>query len=833
MKRKAEDEVVGSLDSSGSSGSHKKSKTSPSAETIQQRFRNGLFDTSVRDAYTKEYASSAPYKHAVIHELVDDTLLRSVRDEVCNNLQYTLKETDIYKIHQSGDLANIDGLDPELVAKVPSLLALRDALYSETFRNYVSDITGCGPLSARKTDMAVNVYSPGCFLLCHDDVIGSRRVSYILYLTDPDMPWQPEWGGALRLFPVQEKKNKDGEVAHVPLPDPVKVIPPAWNQLSFFAVQPGESFHDVEEVYHAETQEQLKRDGGRVRVAISGWFHIPQHGEDGYIEGEEEKNAQNSSLMQLRGNPAQFDVPQVQPVAISGPSSHPQGDFEAGDLEFLLRYISAPYLTPDVMEQIADQLEQDSTITLPDILSKAFIERLKVYIEDAETKSLPEKTAAIEESTAWKVAQPPHKHRFLYQLSEDVRASRDITPLTELLDTLLPSPQFRKWLQIATRCTLTSQHVMARRFRRGGDYTLATGQTEPLSLELGLGITPTPGWGEEEGNEDEDEEDEEVENEEEGEEGEEEAEVAEPAAESTSSKVAETAEAPAAAAMSAAAQISEAAVTSAQAVAGAAQYFAKMPASRAAARALLAAALALAEAMAKESGQADCMAIAANAASTLASFAGPEGSDAVTEAAEEEPTKDKGKGKAVDIAEPVLASTEEVQPAKDKGKGKAVDTEDSTLASTEETRPSKDKGKGKAVLRSRDNTPSIIQEDENVPDPLDTEQVDVGGMEVYLAPDNDENDDAAVYKSSGDQDSALFFQAASWNKLTLVMRDRGTLKFVKYVSRKARGDRWDVSAKFGVADDGEGEEELQLSDSDEQGDGLNMGRSPSSGSSSD
>ncbi|KAG6253327.1 hypothetical protein E4U23_007828 [Claviceps purpurea] len=811
MKRKAEDEVVGSLDSSGSTGSHKKSKTSPSTETIQKRFRNGLFDTSVRDAYTKEYASSAPYKHAVIHELVDDTLLRSVRDEVCNNLQYTLKETDIYKIHQSGDLANIDGLDPELVAKVPSLLALRDALYSETFRNYVSDITGCGPLSAKKTDMAVNVYSPGCFLLCHDDVIGSRRVSYILYLTDPDMPWQPEWGGALRLFPVQEKKNKDGEVAHVPLPDPVKVIPPAWNQLSFFAVQPGESFHDVEEVYHAETQEQLKKDGGRVRVAISGWFHIPQHGEDGYIEGEEEKNAQNSSLMQLRGNPAQFDVPQVQPVAISDPSSHQQGDFEAGDLEFLLRYISAPYLTPDVMEQIADQLEQDSTITLPDILSKAFIERLKAYIEDAETKPLPEKTATIEKSTAWKVAQPPHKHRFLYQLSGDVRASRDITPLTELLDTLLPSPQFRKWLQIATRCTLTSQHVMARRFRRGGDYTLATGQTEPLSLELGLGITPTPGWGEEEGNEDEDEE---AEEEGEDEDGDEEEEAAGPAADSTASKVAETAEAPAATAISTAAQISEAAVTSAQAVAGAAQYFAKMPASQAAARALLAAALALAEAMAKESGQADCIAIAANAASTLTSFAAPEESDAATEAAEEEPTKDKGKGKAVDTTEPVLASTEETQ------------------------QPSKDKGKGKAVLRSRDNTPSIIQEDENVPDSLDTEQVDVGGMEVYLAPDNDENDDAAVYKSSGDQDSALFFQAASWNKLTLVMRDRGTLKFVKYVSRKARGDRWDISAKFGVADDGEGEGEgeegLQLSDSDdEQGGGLNMGRSPSSGSSSE
>ena len=186
----------------------------------------------MHDSYTKEYAESAPYKHAVIHELVNDKLLRSVRDEIRNNVEFTPKETDIYKIHQSGDLANLDGLDDTSLAKLPSLLNLRDALYSETFRDYVSKITNCGPLSGRKTDMAINVYTPGCYLLCHDDVIGSRRVSYILYLTDPDTPWQAEWGGALRLYPVQELKNKDGVVAKTPVPDPSKVIPPAWNQLS-------------------------------------------------------------------------------------------------------------------------------------------------------------------------------------------------------------------------------------------------------------------------------------------------------------------------------------------------------------------------------------------------------------------------------------------------------------------------------------------------------------------------------------------------------------------------------------------------------------------------
>uniref|UniRef100_A0A8H7N9Y2 Prolyl 4-hydroxylase alpha subunit domain-containing protein n=1 Tax=Bionectria ochroleuca TaxID=29856 RepID=A0A8H7N9Y2_BIOOC len=222
MKRKAEATSQNGRSDTGL----KKPKTSLSPEKAKERFRKGLFDQDVTDAYTAEYANSAPYKHAVIHQLVDDQLLRNVRTEIKENVSFTPKETDIYKIHQSGDLANLDGLDDESLSKLPSLKRLRDAIYSETFRNYVSHITNCGPLSGKKTDLAINIYTPGCFLLCHDDVIGSRRVSYILYLVDPDTTWKPEWGGALRLFPVQEIEGKDGEVAKTPLPDPSKVIPP-------------------------------------------------------------------------------------------------------------------------------------------------------------------------------------------------------------------------------------------------------------------------------------------------------------------------------------------------------------------------------------------------------------------------------------------------------------------------------------------------------------------------------------------------------------------------------------------------------------------------------
>ncbi|KAI4249947.1 MAG: hypothetical protein L6R42_008844, partial [Xanthoria sp. 1 TBL-2021] len=111
--------------------------------------------------------------------------------------------------------------------------------------------------------MAINVYTPGCHLLCHDDVIGSRRVSYILYLTDPDQPWKSEWGGALRLYPTVVQKDKDGKEIKVPGPDSTLSIPPAFNQLSFFAVQPGESYHDVEEVFAQSPGSQLDGDEAR------------------------------------------------------------------------------------------------------------------------------------------------------------------------------------------------------------------------------------------------------------------------------------------------------------------------------------------------------------------------------------------------------------------------------------------------------------------------------------------------------------------------------------------------------------------------------------------
>lgn len=559
-----------------------------------------------------------------------------MRKEVRDNVHFTPKETDIYKIHQSGDLANLDGLDNGALEKLPSLLRLRDAMYSSAFRKYVATITGSGDLSGRKTDMAINVYTPGCHLLCHDDVIGSRRVSYILYLTDPDIPWQAEWGGALRLFPTNTFED-DGEKTVTPSPDYSKIIPPAWNQLSFFAVQPGESFHDVEEVYHAANKEQLENEGGRIRMAISGWYHIPQIGEDGYVKGAEEKWGANSSLKQLQGHPDRYDFPKAQTVTIEAPvNEEDEPGLEAEDIDFLLKYMAPTYLTPDTLDQVKDHFVEQCSVTLDTILSKKFSAKVREFVEEQEKITLPESAVDIEKGE-WRVAKPPHKHRYLYQqptLSASQETDVESNPIKELLEVLLPSSQFRKWLEIATDCKVENHDLIARRFRKGQDYSLAREHDGESRLELCLGLTPTTGWGGEE---------------------------------------------------------------------------------------------------------------------------------------EEE---------------------EEKPPAKKQKNSK------------------KDKEGKKAK--------QIVEEETNDAE----EPEDVGGHEVYMAGDDTDDADAAIYKAADGDDGPLFTSPACWNKLSIVLRDAGVLKFVKYVSRNAKGDRWDVQAAFGVKDDGdddeEGDEEGQEQESSEE-----------------
>ncbi|KAL4942801.1 hypothetical protein BDV06DRAFT_235166 [Aspergillus oleicola] len=669
MKRK-----TNGRDSVDGNGQPETKKRALSSEEVALRFRDGLFDPSVQQNYTKAYAQSQPYLHGVIHPLIEDSLLRSVRNEIQQHLHFTEKETDIYKIFQSGDLANLDGLDDGSLSRLPSILKLRDAMYSQRFREFLSAVTGSGKLSGQKTDMAINVYNEGCHLLCHDDVIGSRRLSYILYLTDPDTPWQAEWGGALRLYPTATKKDAKGEDVKVPSPDFSLSIPPAFNQLSFFTVQPGESFHDVEEVYHPKENDKSKK---RVRMAISGWFHIPQKGEDGYEEGLEERLAERSSLSQLQGRADIYDLPQPKTVVVDEPQNEPveqkdesndkgKGKAKASeqeeedpstpltesDLNFLIQYIAPSYLTPDNADEMSDAFLNDSSLNIENFLSKKFSAKVRSYIEEQEKKSLPTSSDEIQSTTDWTVARPPHKHRYLFQEHDPTIAQKTDSPIQELLNDLFPSKPFRKWLTLITGADrVTSYNFLARRFRRGQDYTLANSYDgEEPRLEFTLCLTPSSGW-------------------------------------------------------------------------------------------------------------------------------------------EKEDPEEEGEGED----------------------GNAAENKDTNGASSS-SKPNPKPSTTKPSAESSDEEPSV------------------GGYEIYMSGDDDSSvKDAAIYQSAADDedDGILFSTAAGWNRFSIVLRDNNTLKFVKYVSEAARGDRWDLTGECGVefgegdGDDEdeegeEGEDEMEEDDDDEE-----------------
>lgn len=626
--------------------------------------------------------------------------------------------------------------------------------------------------------MAINVYTPGCHLLCHDDVIGSRRVSYILYLTDPDRPWKAVWGGALRLYPTQTYTGDDGDETKVPSPDFSVSIPPAFNQLSFFAVQPGESFHDVEEVYARKKGEKEEDDdGGRVRMAISGWYHIPQEGEDGYEEGLEERLAEKSSLMQLQGKGDKYDLPQSQVQTYDQENGHASVDsngkepakasdddddstLTVADLDFLLEYLAPTYLTPDTLSSLSSLFADESSLRLSDVLSSKFSSSLRSYITSQEEQHPLDNVSSseIEASTPWKVARPPHKHRFLFQQPsapvKDSTTEAEGTPLHSLLNTLLPSRAFKKWLSLATGLTLTSHDIIARRFRPGLDYSLATGYNEDVSrLEVTLGITPTKGWGDDE-EEKKEEEEQEGEKEEEGKEEEEKEEEGKEGVEKEEEE-----------------QEKEEQEEEEQE-----------------------------EEEKEEEEDADKESKESHNNATVAN-----GSKKANDDDEGEDTKDEGKD-AIEKGE--------VEPNSSAANGSKIPDPDSNTLKPEDTDDPAGVGGYEVYMAGDDDDDSTADanSDHGVPIPptLASSNTGAKSSKPSNSKSKSKHSDPAIYHAAtdgDDDDGVLFSMPAGWNKMSLVLRDRGVLRFVKFVSKKAEGGRWDVGGGWGVGDDDEGDEE--------------------------
>ncbi|KIP09151.1 hypothetical protein PHLGIDRAFT_29143 [Phlebiopsis gigantea 11061_1 CR5-6] len=398
-------------------------------------FASGLLAPNTIHRLNNEYANSEPYKYCKVDKLFEDELLVAVKDEILAELSFTEKETDIYKVNQTGDLASLNYLSKDQISLLPNLLKLRDALYSPQFRAFVRAVTSCGALSGSKQDMSVNTYTKGCHLLNHDDVIGSRRVSYILYMPLPHYQgWQPEWGGALELYPT--RTGSDG----LPEPEcvPSKCIPPTWDQFIFFEVQPGKSFHSVEEVVVGEAED------GRQRLSISGWFHAAQPGEEGY-DPNEKWGEHKSSREQLASTSTIFHT-YPSPAAPPMPSDPLSPDH----ISFLSEFLNPVYLQPRTMHSLASR-----------------------FAEDARRASRRTPPAGRREAV----------------LPRSAQSSPDGI-VRGLQDELFPSAAFRAWLTTVAGVLPLSWAAEARRFRPGLDYTLATSEESEARLDVVLGLTP-------------------------------------------------------------------------------------------------------------------------------------------------------------------------------------------------------------------------------------------------------------------------------------------------------------------------------------------------------
>lgn len=64
----------------------------------EDSFHPDLLSQETRDKIAAAFKVSKPYLHCKIDQLVNDSLLRQVRKEIFDNLHFTLKETDIYKV---------------------------------------------------------------------------------------------------------------------------------------------------------------------------------------------------------------------------------------------------------------------------------------------------------------------------------------------------------------------------------------------------------------------------------------------------------------------------------------------------------------------------------------------------------------------------------------------------------------------------------------------------------------------------------------------------------------------------------------------------------------
>ena len=398
--------------------------------------------------YPAAFKNRVPYPHVILEDVFDDVFLRECLDELKTSMAANFKETDLFKVYQTADLANLEICVNE-TARVRNLLRLRDFLYSSNFREFVEATAGCDGLDG-VVDCSCNLYTPSCHLLCHDDVIGKRKISYVIYLTDPDEEWLESDGGQLELYGL------DSDMVS-PHSKPEISILPKWNSMIMFQVLPGQSFHAVREV----------RSQAKTRVSISGWFHTMSESD---IDSARKSL---STLQQLRARSSNS----VQNIQMERMFSSVVHDMHI-HLNSLSRWINPEYLSQDGMEKVRQYFAEQKSVQLLDFMLPNIANELKTKIEREECRNRRESQFyEYGIGLGWKVQGPPQLCRYLKYEPSSSNVFFERSKLGDLLENIknevFSSEAFAVWIQKITGSSCQLYHSEVRRFRPGFDYTLA------------------------------------------------------------------------------------------------------------------------------------------------------------------------------------------------------------------------------------------------------------------------------------------------------------------------------------------------------------------------
>jgi hypothetical protein len=304
--------------------------------------------------------------------------------------------------------------------------------------------------------------------LCHDDVIGTRKISYILYLTEPEPEWSKEEGGALELYDSTLTENEK----RIPDTIPSKFLLPIFNHLAFFVVEPGFSFHSVQEVL-----------GDRPRLSLQGWYHAK----------EPPKNMEDATLQRLKSyqgkqsNKDEDTEGPYQPMKYNDSSveNKEETSLSPDDISYLSQFIQESYLKPEAIHEIRVKFEEDSSIQLRHFLCDALADKIRVATEaaDSDNSEFNKDPSSSDYyklgiTDAWNIVGPSHKQRFLefgkrdHVLSNPADEAGAI--LFDIRSNLLESPAFGRFLGMVTSLGKASaSRGRIRRFRPGRDYTVA------------------------------------------------------------------------------------------------------------------------------------------------------------------------------------------------------------------------------------------------------------------------------------------------------------------------------------------------------------------------